>query len=132
MLVAILEVIHRFDNHIQAASWYEKKKLRLPSNCMVLGNPPMQFDQSSQNAPPEYKNSPDEVRHEKWDAAYADRAAQCSVFLVCKPIFVELDDPPVFTSQDMIDIFDHEPGTQNPPQITEAEYMSLKARAGIY
>ena len=38
-LTSVLQVLHRFASHEQAASWYRERNLALPSNCMVAGNP---------------------------------------------------------------------------------------------
>ena len=43
-LVAILQVIDRKESHEEAASWYQERKLPIPSNCLVPGNDPMPFN----------------------------------------------------------------------------------------
>jgi hypothetical protein len=39
-VVAVLKVLKRFDSQSDAARWYAAQGENLPSNCMVLGNPP--------------------------------------------------------------------------------------------
>jgi hypothetical protein len=45
-LVAILRVLRRFETHADAAEWYRKRGLPLPSNCMVPGNPPLPLEKT--------------------------------------------------------------------------------------
>ena len=86
-LTAILEVIKQFKSHDKAAEWYQRQGLGLPSNCMIRGNPPRRLAETSNP-----KN-----RVERWDAFYWKRIRETPVFLVCRPLFLELDDPPVLT-----------------------------------
>jgi hypothetical protein len=60
-----------------------------------------------------------------WDAGYARRARDYSVFLACHADFLELWHPPVLRHADMISVFCRVPGTQNPPKITIDEFARL-------
>lgn len=123
-LTAILKVIRRFESHRQAAKWYEKKRIDLPSNCMVPDNHPLSLDQTSNR-----DNLPSVKR---WDAIYRKRTDKTPVFLACKTIFLEVDDPPVVTEETMYGVFGKIPITRNPPKITEEEYENLAMRVGIW
>lgn len=110
-LVACLEVMERFENHLDAAKWY-KNNGGLPSNCMVQGNRP---------APIEHTSSPNEDLS-SWEEFYLDRSKTCGVFLACKVEKISLFDPP---SVDLEFIFGRTPATRTPPQIKQEEYEKL-------
>src|SRR5260370_35243780 len=46
-LVAILEVLKRFESHADAADWYSSQGIALPRNCMVEGNPPLAIEMTA-------------------------------------------------------------------------------------
>ncbi len=123
-LTAILEVFKRFETHAEAAAWYSSKGVALPSNCMVLGNPPVPIERTA----PITEFTTDLRR---WDLSYQKRARQCSVFLACNTQFMELHDPPIITGEIMRMAFNRVPGTQNPPAITTEEFNKLKRLCNI-
>lgn len=122
-LTAILEVVKRFKSHDKAAAWYQRQGLEPPSNCMVRNNPPRRLAETS--------NPKNYLRVERWDAGYWKRIRETPVFLVCRPLFLELDDPPVLTRKFMCQTFGRIPPTRNPPRISVQEYRKLAARAGV-
>jgi hypothetical protein len=131
-LVALLVVTKRFDSHHAAATWYQEQGESLPSNCLVPENLPQPFGLTNQMPPAEVISR---VRVEAdpegavrlWDATYAKRARECGVFLVSQTEYLELWHPPVLRRADLLRIFGRVPGTQNPPEITSAEYEALTA-----
>ena len=118
-LVSVLQVCHKLDSHVAAQEWYEEHGQPVPSNCMVEGNLPRPYDQSSQQFP----------SHAAWDREYRTRASNDPVFLVCVPLFKGLGTPPVVTDQDLFSVFGRIPGTQHAPNITVTEYDDLIALA---
>jgi hypothetical protein len=123
-LVAILEVLKRFETYAKAALWYSSQGLTLPRNCMVEGNPPLAIEMT---AP--ITDIGTDLR--RWDLAYQRRARQCGVFLACKPQFLELYNPPIITEEIMCKAFNRIPGTQNPPAILPEEFEKLKRLCGV-
>lgn len=123
-LVAILEVLKRFESHADAALWYTNQGLTLPRNCMVKGNPPLAIEMT---APITVLVA--DLR--RWDLDYQLRARKCGVFLACKPQFLELYNPPIITEEIMYAVFNRIPGTQNPPAISEDEFEKLKRLCSI-
>ncbi len=123
-LVAILEVLKRFELHADAARWYSSQGISPPRNCMVEGNPPLAIEMTA----PITDIGTDLCR---WDLTYQIRARQCSVFLACKPQFLELCNPPIITEEKMYAAFNRIPGTQNPPVISLEEFEKLKRLCGI-
>ena len=117
-LPAILEVVHRFETHQDAAAWYRAQGLPLPSNCMVSDNPPLSIEYAVPI--PEFGT---DIR--RWDAAYHKRAREHSVFLACKARYLELVEPPIITHETMLSIFGRIPGTQNAVRITQAQFDAL-------
>ncbi len=115
-LVAILKVLLSFESHVAAADWYRTKRLPLPSNCMVPGNPPSPLEKTDR-----FHN---DLRH--WHAIYRSRAKNWGMFHVCETLFCKLRHPSAITEIMMRDIFGKIPGTLNPPAITEAEFSKLR------
>jgi hypothetical protein len=114
-LVAILDVVKRFESHKDAAEWYRAQGCSLPSNCHVHGNPPLPLE----------KTSAEIESVSRWDAGYQLRARKCGVFLACKSEFLELRDPPTLTRETMLSVFGRVPNTQNPPRISDEEFSGL-------
>jgi hypothetical protein len=123
-LVAILEVLKRFELHTDAELWYTSQGIPLPRNCMVKGNPPLDI---ALTAP--ITEFGTDLR--RWDLEYQKRARKSSVFLACKSQFLELYNPPIITEEIMCKAFNRIPGTQNPPAILQEEYEKLKGLCGI-
>ena len=123
-LTAILRVIKRFKSHRRASKWYQNRGLELPSNCMVRANPPLGLDKTS---------NPDRLsRVQSWDALYWIRSREIGVFLVCRPLFLDLYDPPVVTEQMMYTAFGRVPGTRTPPKISDMEYQTFTTLVGVF
>lgn len=124
-LTAILEVYKRFENHEQAANWYLENGLGLPSNCMVSSNPPLPIDRTG-GIPIVFKDNISE-----WDKHYQNRCSEFKTFIICKPQYKNLHEPPILTSDMLINIFGKVPGTQNPKIITEHNLKMIKRFANI-
>jgi hypothetical protein len=122
-LTAILEVIEIFEVHKQAAKWYNAKKCRLPYNCIVKENSPLPEKHTAQMY--RKKAWPYATDYEKAEAHYQEKIKKCGIFVITKPIARNLKTPPVLTEKIMLSIFGREPGTQNPPRITEKEFNDL-------
>lgn len=134
-LTAILKIYKRFENHQDAASWYLKNKIQLPSNCLIDGNPPLSIEKTAGLKSTQMKrimNHDESTRNKQlskmlkeWDDEYWEKTKKYPVFLVCKKIFIELNNPPIFTIKDLIKIFKKVPVTRTPPEITKSEYKKI-------
>ncbi len=114
-LVAALEVIHRFETHRKAREWYSETGLPIPSNCLILGNPPLSIDHTDR--------SNDDVR--RWDLGYHRRVRKHGTFLVCRTLAMDLNSPHAITDDQLISIFGRVPGTRTPPTIEKVQFDSL-------
>ena len=121
-LVAILEVLKRFETHTSAAEWYSSQEIAIPSNCVIASPLPIEM-----TAP--ITGFGTDLR--RWDLEYQRRARKCGVFLACKPQFMELYNPPIVTEEMMHMIFNKVPGTQNPPTISLEQLNRLRNLCGI-
>jgi hypothetical protein len=119
-LVAVLRVRERFADHPHAAQWYSELKLPLPSNCWVDDNLPIPYAQTVQDTP-----------EATWDRDYRARARRYPTFLATDPLFCKLDDPPIVTTAMLLETFGREPGTQNPPRISDEEAYHLLRLADV-
>lgn len=119
-LVAILEVIERFESHEDAAHWYRDRGLRLPSNCMVEGNPPLRRTLAGQR-----KDCKDDASCTGWDRDYQERARRWGTFLACESCFLDMQTPPSISDGLLIHVFGAIPGTRTPKRITQKQYEAL-------
>jgi hypothetical protein len=130
-LVAVLKVHERCGNHVTAAEWYHSRGLRLPSNCLVVDNPPVPFERTNREPPADVRirvNAAEEPERaiRLWDAAYKKRVDATPVFLICEAEFLDIHDPPEVSDAVLLQIFGRRPGTQNPPRIRAVECASLR------
>jgi hypothetical protein len=132
-LVALLEVLERFESHDAAAAWYGSRGLPLPSNLLVPGNLPKPLEETNHQPPGNLKRlmprmTPGKVV-ELWDAQYQKRALKWGVVLVCRSIWLELWAPPVLAEPTLQQIFVRIPVTRTPPVIQAAEFERLRVFA---
>ena len=120
-VTAALKVIRRFASHRDAAEWYERQGVALPSNCGVRENPPLDLDHTG-GRPRNFRTDA------QWDGAYRKRVRENPMLLACDALHLELDAPPVLTSECMLATFGKVPGTQTPPRITRSQYLALADR----
>lgn len=142
-LVAILEVIERRNSHNLGRDWYTHRGFKPPSNCMVAGSSPLPFDYTAgdfnktkemrtfMGRNEELKSSIGARRVELWDREYQQRATDYPTFIITKPIFKNLNDPPIITLNGMKDIFGKVPNTRNPNIIKPRQFKALAQVAGI-
>lgn len=128
-LVAILKITKRFESHRDVAAWHQERGMALPRNCMAKGNSPLPYEMTHGVLPRALKvqrhdlSSLELVR--KWDLKYRCRAWECGTFLLTKPLFLELSDPPIITEGIMQQVFNRLPGMQSFLRITRKEYDLL-------
>ena len=68
---------------------------------------------------------------ETWDSDYKERAETWQSFVITRPIFLELYNPPIILREDFIEIFNRVPNTQTPNKINQTELKKLAELAGI-
>ncbi|MBS1649983.1 MAG: hypothetical protein JSR09_09795 [Bacteroidetes bacterium] len=142
-IIAILEVIERKDTHLQAKSWYTSKGLKVPSNCMVDDNPPHSFLETAGR----YENQKDiknfltfpaekqavigERIVKLWDKEYLEKSKKWGTFIITKPIYINLTNPPILTDQDIYNIFKKKINTRTPKKLTPNEFKEVAKFADI-
>jgi len=128
-LVALLRVSHRFESHHAAAKWYQQRRLRLPSNCMVPENPPISMEATRGRRGQKGCSAHDALS--AWDAFYQDRAESWPVMLVCEKLMADLYEPKWIEDADWKRWNDDRvPITQNPPEISDALWSRLEKLTG--
>jgi hypothetical protein len=116
-LTAVLRVLKELPTHEDAAAWYRRRGLKLPSNCMVPGNPPVPLGRSHRKHPGGGCG---------WDRRYKKRASQYPVFLVCEPLFRKLcRGAPTVTDAHILAAFHRKIGTQNPGALARERFLRL-------
>jgi len=142
-LIAILVVIDKKQTHYSAAAWYRNYNINLPSNCMVEDNPPYQFHETAGNYDKiteirKFLNHNEDKqklignrRVEIWNNDYLEKSIKWGDFIITKPIFTELTNPPILTEENMRTIFGRVPKTRNPNIITKEQLKNLATYADI-
>lgn len=142
-IIAILEVIDRKETHLQAKSWYTSKGLTIPANCMVGDNPPHPFLETAgryENQKdiknfltysPEKQNVIGDRIVKLWDNEYLQKSKKWGTFIITKPIYINLTNPPIFTDQDIHNIFNKKINTRTPKKLTPIEFKEVAKFAQI-
>jgi hypothetical protein len=128
-IVARLKIIKRFDSHSDAAAWYRGKVGRVPSNCMVVGNPPLPLDHTSRgasNCAPDCGSAAATLK--QWNEHYQKRADEIPVFLACKAVWKELVCPKILTDEAALKILGSRERVRSrlPIPITNEELEALE------
>ena len=91
-LTSVLRVTDVLDSHEDAASWYESRGLRLPSNCMVTGNPCVPIEQSHRQHRDAHLYLPDSLLQlqNHWNDQYMKRSRRCPNVAICEKLFSNL------------------------------------------
>jgi hypothetical protein len=110
---------------------------------MTPDNPPHHFHETAGNYdkssdvkrylsyPPETQKVIGERRVVLWNNNYLTKSKKWGDFIITKPIFRELTDPPILTDDDMKKIFGKVPNTRNPNKMTKEHFKELVKYAGI-
>lgn len=113
-LVACLRVVDISRSHEDAAVWYLNKGLVVPNNCMLRDSLPKPYSQTNGRNDGWLKNQPTHIKLRRWNGEYKSRAAAVPVVAHCVPLFLNIENPPKFSSNDLVEIFNRVPGTQTP------------------
>ena len=127
-LIGILEVIDLVCNHEQALHYYTKIGLPVSQNIMCGATSPVPLDHTHGISGYNISNADAHFVIKKWDAGYNYRALKypaVAISQVWKDV-IHLDNPPIINHGMMRSIFGRIPGTQNPPQLTEAEWQNFQ------
>jgi hypothetical protein len=128
-IVARLKIFKRFNTHPEAAAWYRGNVGKLPSNCMIAGNPPLPLDRTSRGTSNCASGCGSAAATLKqWNDHYQRRADTIRVFLACKTVWKELNSPAILTDQATFKILKSEKrvNARNPIEITDAELKALE------
>lgn len=142
-LIAILEVIDRKETHMLARSWYYHKGIKVPSNCMVEGNPPYSFVETAGNYEkqtdignflnylPDKQKVIAERRIKIWNDEYLRKSKKWGAFIITRPVYLNLDDPPILTEEDIFSIFSKRINTRTPKKLSKSEFKEIAKFANI-
>lgn len=134
-LVALLEVLQSFETHEAAAVWYRDREPRLPSNCMVPGNPPLPLSKTCGPGDADLRKAmskvPDAEVVAEWDRRYGDRMRNTPVFVACSPVMVSLHDPPRIFRSDWLAWHGKVPGTQSYLSPPDSLWRELCLRTAV-
>ncbi|MDX8361640.1 hypothetical protein [Cytobacillus sp. IB215316] len=103
-LVAVLLVEETMVSHEEAATWYTNNNFQLPKNIVVNRNAPLTFNLSNFNK-----------KHAKMASIdYNSRASKYPQYNICEVVYRNTKNPPPIYEQDLFQIYERIPGTQNP------------------
>lgn len=136
-LVAILQVVEIYRTHQLGQNAYLKDGLLTPSNCMVTGNPPFDFDKTFGNFKknPQLKTFLSRSQKQQlqigrtlikaWDSSYLATSLSWSCFVKTNSIYLNIDNPILILRSDLCNIFSKLPGTQTPKILTNKQFIEL-------
>lgn len=136
-LVAILQVVDVYETHQIGEIEYRKNKIPTPSNCMITGNYPLQFSKTGGNFNNKTQEkmflARSEVEKEKigerriknWNNEYLAKSIIWKCFVKTKPLFLEINKPPLISKSDFNYIFGKTPNTRNPNLITKKQLSEI-------
>jgi hypothetical protein len=143
-LIAILQVDEIFDTHQKGFKWFSEKGILVPSNCLIEGNSPYDFDHTASRYETkievnEFLNRPKEEQAvlgrrmlRDWDNYYKEKVNEWPMFIKTNPLYVELNNPISFYDEDLRIVFGEKiPNTRNPPTITFGQLEKIAAYVGI-
>jgi len=63
-----------------------------------------------------------------WDQHYKERIAEkkCSVFLACRPLYLNLQNPPILRKEEMDEILGTKANQRTPPAISSTQFDKLR------
>ncbi|MES0488442.1 MAG: hypothetical protein ABUK01_00515 [Leptospirales bacterium] len=127
-LVAVLEVETIVDSHKDAEKWYlDHHKEDVSQNIICDSTEALSIESTSQIPNKHYlKNG--KIDQNKWDKLYQNRARNYPKVAICNiwNNIMELSEPKTITRDDMIEIFDKQPGTQNPRKFKSDEWQKFQ------
>lgn len=136
-VVAVLQIETVYNTHQQGKSEYSKLGITIPSNCMVKGNLPYDFDKTAGNFKTKKElehflvhNSPTQLtigqrRLKHWDKNYLDKAQQWPCFIKTKALYKNVISPTPIFRTDFERIFNKLPNTRTPNKISENQFTEL-------
>lgn len=128
-IVAHLKIFKCFDTHLKAAEWYREKVGKLPSNCMVAGNPPIPLYRTLHGASycaPGCGSAAATLKQR--NEHYQERADTTPIFFACETVWKELNSPTILTDKAAFKILKSKKrvNARNPIEITNAELKALE------
>ena len=110
---------------------------------MIPDNPPHPFHETAGNYDkstdikrylsysPEKQNLIGERKVTIWNDKYLTKSKKWGDFIITKPIFRDLVNPPILSDDDMKKIFCKVPNTRNPNKVTKEQFKELAKHADI-
>lgn len=131
--IGILEVINVVQNHALACTFYTNRNISLSQN--VICNQTAPFPLNMTHGLCGFKNvglQPQKVIA-IWNRAYVNRSTNCPQTAITRiwENHLYLNNPPIINHQMMLNIFGRIPGTQNPPKLSNIEWINFKQALNI-
>lgn len=142
-IVAILQVEDVYNTHQQGQVEYSKLEIQTPSNCMIDGNVPFDFDKTAGNFTTKKelkrflehdKKTQDVIGQRKlkhWDNQYLQKSKEWTCFVRTKTLYKNLINPVPIFRQDFEIIFNKLPNTRTPNKISEDQFIKLSRLIGL-
>jgi len=141
-LVAILQVEEVFNSHKVGGEYYNNCSLPIPSNCMIDGNSPCEFEKTFGNFEnfSKYREFTRKVsldqklegieRIVEWDNCYKWKSELWPIFVKTRPLYLEIYNP-LLLDDKIVDIFQKMPNTRTPKKITQLQLIKLAKLVGV-
>ncbi|RZJ91962.1 MAG: hypothetical protein EOO20_03510 [Chryseobacterium sp.] len=142
-IVAILQVEDIYTTHQEGEAAYSNLNIKLPSNCMTVGNLPFDFDKTASNYQTEKEikkyllrdqqtqTKIGEQRLKLWDSNYFWKSKKWPCFIRTKALYRNLINPVPIYRQDFVSIFGKLPNTRTANKISEMQFIKLSKLIGL-
>ena len=122
-LTAVLEVVRMHPSHDAAAEWLISEGLPLPPNCVVAGNDGMDTDACIPCSPGTRAAA---------EARYRRRAKEHPMYFICRPLWSELESPPIVTDAMLRSSLGQVPVVRTPTTWERENVQSLLRKVGLH
>jgi hypothetical protein len=131
--IGILEVINIVQNHTLAAAFYTNRNINLSQN--IICNQTAPFPLNMTHGLCGFKRIGLTAQNviTIWNRAYVFRSTNYPLTAITRTWNnnLYLNNPPIITSQMMLNIFGRIPGTQNPPKLSNTEWTNFRIALNI-
>jgi len=121
-LPAVLEVVQMHPSHEAAAKWLIGRELPLPPNCVVSGNDGLDADACIPCWPATRATA---------EERYRTRATQYPMYFICRPLWLNLESPPIVTDSMLMSALGRVPVVRTPTTWERRKVRALLRNVGI-
>ncbi|HRX97087.1 MAG TPA: hypothetical protein P5514_09100, partial [Bacteroidales bacterium] len=126
--IGILEVIEIANDHLAAVPFYQTKQIPISQNIFCHQTSPNPLNLTHGKCGFQHKDFTPQQIVSLWNKGYIGRAKDHPQIVITKVWndSLNINNPPIITHVMMQNIFGRIPGTQNPPAISQNEWINFR------